>query len=60
MSDQLRLFLPEPTANEILQRKLADIENRIRAFDAVGNNEVCTALLRERARLQKILRGSSS
>lgn len=56
-ADQLEMSLPPPDTNSILRERLADVENRIRAFGAVGNNEVCLELLRERCRLQKILRG---
>jgi hypothetical protein len=57
---QFQLNIPPRDTNAILRERIADIENRIRAFGAVGDDAACLDLLRERTRLQKLLRGGPS
>lgn len=58
MTRQTEISLPPRPANDILREKIAELEARILAAEKLGDHAACGVLLRERTRLQRIIRGT--
>lgn len=58
MTTQRELSLPPVPTNDILRERIAALEKRIRKYGNQGDHATALVLLKERTRLQKLIRAT--